>query len=272
MRIIDIIIEKINSIKCHYDIELIIDTREQKILKYIKDLPFITVSQLDIGDIHYRINGKTVYIIERKTLEDLSHSIKDGRFREQKIRLKKCLFQDINIIYLIEGYLDQKYYINQKRCKVFGLPLNTIIGTQTNIILRDMMQVHKTSCLEESILFLLDFYKKLKTHCEKYMNNDKNKNMEASYVDNIHISKKKNMNKYNCTIIQLAQIPGVSVHMAKAIILECKSLKNLCDAYSNFEEEKEKEKLLETITYSVHGGKSRKIGKVISKRIYEYLS
>ena len=267
---LDIIIEKINNIKCEHNIKLIIDTREQKILKHIRDLPFVTVSQLDIGDIHFRINGKTIYIMERKTLEDLSHSIKDGRFREQKIRLQKCLSQDINIIYLIEGHLEQKYYAKQKRCKVFGLPLNTIIGTQTNIILRDRMQVHKTTCLEESILFLLDFYKKLKTHCDKYMS--KTIKVKSDYVDNIHISKKKNMNKDNCIIIQLAQIPGVSVHMAKAIVLECKSLKNLCNAYSNFEDEKEKEKFLETITYSVKGGKSRKIGKVISKRIYEYLS
>lgn len=267
---LDIIIEKINSIKCEQDIELIIDTRERKILKHIRDLSFVRVFQLDIGDIHFRINGKTIYIMERKTFEDLSHSIKDGRFREQKIRLQKCLSQDINIIYLIEGHLEQQYYAKQKRCKVFGLPLNTIIGTQTNIILRDMMQVHKTTCLEESVLFLLDFYKKLKTYCHKYIG--KTTKIKPDYVDSIHISKKKNMNKENCIIIQLAQIPGVSVHMAKAIVLECKSLKSLYDAYSNFEDEKEKERFLETITYSVNGGKPRKIGKVISKRIYEYLS
>ena len=150
------------------------------------------------------------------------------------------------------------------------LSLNTIIGTQTNIILRDMMQVHKTTCLEESVLFLLDFYKKLKTYYHKYIG--KTTKIKPDYVDSIHISKKKNMTKDNCIIIQLAQIPGVSVHMAKAIVLECKSLKSLYDAYSNFEDEKEKERFLETITYSVNGGKSRKIGKVISKRIYEYLS
>jgi hypothetical protein len=43
-------------------------------------------------------------------------------------------------------------------------------------------------------------------------------------------------------------------------------------AYSNFENEEEKEKFLETITYSVPGGKLRKVGKVVSKRVYEYLN
>ena len=267
---LDKIIDNINSIKCSQNIEMIIDTRETKLLNYMKNLKFIKVSQLDIGDIHYRINGKTIFIIERKTLEDLANSIKDGRLREQKIRLQKCLSQNINIIYLIEGYLDNKYYIKQNKCKINGLPLNTIIGSQINIILRDMMQTYKTSCLEESVLFLFDFYKKLKIHYEKYI--DKLSNHKLEYVDNIRIRKKDNMNKINCMVIQLAQIPGVSIHMSKAIIAECKSIKNLCIAYSNFDNEKDKENLLETITYSVDGTRQRNIGKVVSKRIYEYIN
>ena len=267
---LDKIIEKINSIKCIHNIEMLVDTRELKLLDYIKNVSFVKIKQLDIGDIHYLINDKVVFIIERKTFEDLSNSIKDGRFREQKVRLQKCLSQNIDIIYLIEGHLDKKFYIKQNHSKINGIQLNTLIGAQTNIIIRDMMQVYKTSCIEESILFLLDFYKKLKVHSEKFLNKPLKNNID--YVDNIHISKKKNMDKNNCTIIQLAQIPGVSIHMAKAIILECKSIKNLCNAYSNFEEEVEKEKLLETITYTINDGKPRKIGKVISKRIYEYLN
>jgi len=267
---LDKIIDKINSIKCSQNIEMVIDTRETKLLNYMKNLEFIKVSQLDIGDIHYRINGKTIFIIERKTLEDLANSIKDGRLREQKIRLQKCLSQDINIIYLIEGSLNNKYYIKQNKCKINGLPLSTIIGAQINIILRDMMQIYKTSCLEESVLFLFDFYKKFKINYEKYIN--KLSKHKFEYVDNIQIRKKDNMNKINCMTIQLAQIPGVSIHMSKAIITECKSIKNLCIAYLNFDNEKDKENLLETILYSVDGTRQRKIGKVVSKRIYEYIT
>ena len=100
---LDKIIEKINSIKCIHNIEMLVDTRELKLLDYIKNVSFVKIKQLDIGDIHYLINDKVVFIIERKTFEDLSNSIKDGRFREQKVRLQKCLSQNIDIIYLIEG-------------------------------------------------------------------------------------------------------------------------------------------------------------------------
>ena len=75
---LDKIIEKINSIKCIHNIEMFVDTRELKLLDYIKDLSFVKIKQLDIGDIHYLINGKVIFIIERKTFEDLSNSIKDG--------------------------------------------------------------------------------------------------------------------------------------------------------------------------------------------------
>lgn len=40
-------------------------------------------------------------IIERKTIEDLSMSISDGRYKEQKNRLRSCGVG--NVVYLIEG-------------------------------------------------------------------------------------------------------------------------------------------------------------------------
>lgn len=41
------------------------------------------------------------FIIERKTADDLAASIMDGRYEEQKFRLKNCGIN--NVIYLIEG-------------------------------------------------------------------------------------------------------------------------------------------------------------------------
>ena len=45
------------------------------------------------------------FIIERKRMDDLASSIKDGRFREQKFRLKQTGFK--NLIYLVERYGSQ---------------------------------------------------------------------------------------------------------------------------------------------------------------------
>ena len=41
------------------------------------------------------------FIVERKTADDLAASIMDGRYEEQKYRLKSCGIN--NVIYLVEG-------------------------------------------------------------------------------------------------------------------------------------------------------------------------
>lgn len=45
------------------------------------------------------------FIVERKTADDLAASIMDGRYDEQKFRLKHCGLN--NVIYLIEGQPSQ---------------------------------------------------------------------------------------------------------------------------------------------------------------------
>ena len=71
---------------------LYIDVRENKLKDYFqlkhKDKSNIIIKQLDLGDIVFKNSSdSTVVIIERKTIADLRASIKDGRHREQKMRL-----------------------------------------------------------------------------------------------------------------------------------------------------------------------------------------
>ena len=76
------------------DTTLIIDNREKHLIELLKkrypELVF-SIQQLDIGDIHVLYKGILVVVIERKTIADLIASIKDGRYREQKLRLKALL-------------------------------------------------------------------------------------------------------------------------------------------------------------------------------------
>ena len=84
--------------------ELIIDNREKKIKDYynnkikenesienIKYNDLIKFENLDLGDILIKYNNETKFIFERKTIRDLSDSIKDGRYHEQKQRLKYAI-------------------------------------------------------------------------------------------------------------------------------------------------------------------------------------
>ena len=63
-------------------IKLIIDNREIKLIELLeKNNILIEKRNCEIGDIIYEYEEKPFIIIERKTLNDLSNSIKDGRYK-----------------------------------------------------------------------------------------------------------------------------------------------------------------------------------------------
>ena len=100
--------------------ELIIDNRETIKNYFIEkknqnNYEWVTFQNLDLGDYLFKYNNQPILIIERKTIEDLASSIKDGRYREQKTRLLNT-YNKKNILYLIEGDLMtlQSNYKDQK--------------------------------------------------------------------------------------------------------------------------------------------------------------
>lgn len=61
------------------------------------------MAPLNIGDFVWLLDGKVLnYIIERKKADDLASSIIDGRYKEQKYRLKMSNIK--NVFYLFEGH------------------------------------------------------------------------------------------------------------------------------------------------------------------------
>ena len=90
-----------------------IDIREpQEIKDYLtffnensKNKIKINITTLDLGDyiIYDEINKENIIIIERKSLNDLEASIKDGRYNEQSFRLNENILINHNIYYLLEG-------------------------------------------------------------------------------------------------------------------------------------------------------------------------
>jgi crossover junction endonuclease MUS81 len=85
------------------------------------------------------------YIIERKRLDDLSSSIKDGRFHEQKFRLKQCGVE--NVIYLIENYMK----CGKVQC---GLPFPTLLQAAANTQIHSKFQVKFTENCDHTGLYL----------------------------------------------------------------------------------------------------------------------
>ncbi|XP_059257444.1 crossover junction endonuclease MUS81 isoform X6 [Mustela nigripes] len=83
------------------------------------------------------------HIVERKRLDDLCNSIIDGRFREQKFRLKRCGLG--HRVYLVEEYGSAGH---------LSLPESTLLQAVTNTQVIDGFFVKRTADLKESAAYL----------------------------------------------------------------------------------------------------------------------
>nr|XP_012633580.1 crossover junction endonuclease MUS81 isoform X2 [Microcebus murinus] len=83
------------------------------------------------------------HIVERKRLDDLCSSIIDGRFREQKFRLKRCGLE--RRIYLVE---------EQGSVHNLSLPESTLLQAVTNTQVIDGFFVKRTADIKESAAYL----------------------------------------------------------------------------------------------------------------------
>jgi len=245
---------------------ILIDNRELKLKNYFKNYSYIEFKNLDIGDIIFKIEDEIVLIIERKTINDLYCSIKDGRYKEQKIRLLSN-YSSNSVLYLLEEAIGS--YKDKFNTEI-------IYGTVINTLIRDNIRILHSISIEETIKYIEILIKRLETNKEFFMTETTNKlPIPIDYSETIKLEKKKNLTPEICQITQLAQIPGVSIHSSK-IILEHygNKLKNLILAYDKLEDTQEKEMLLATIEVKSikNETKSKKIGKIISKRVYDFLN
>lgn len=233
-----------------------LDCRENKLNELFKknnlEYEFI---QLDLGDII--IDGEShKIIIERKTVADFNASLKDGRFRNQKLRLlewlKECNIKK-NVIYIFEeqkGDKDRNYW-----------------GAIVNMILRDGISVIQSDGLLRTMEIVLDIRNKLV--------NDKFVGLEGG-KENISLegfSKKSYNTPENCYLGQLSLIPGVSPKIAKIIKI---NFPNFMDLYDNINKNlgeenvkpKDKIKFLSEIKVS----ENRRLGLKLADKIIQYLT
>ena len=225
--------------------EIIIDNREKDLITlFEKNNLEIKKKNLDIGDIQYIVNDEMIYIIERKTFDDLGASIKDGRYKEQKMRL--LANNKNNIFYILEG--------EKKDCKT--LAENALLGSIINMLFRDSIKIIFSKDLNETYKIINQIKEKFNTGKFEKIECDK-----TNYVPSIKTNKKENMDKKLCSILQLSIIPGVSKNTAEIIINKYESLNNLINEFKNNDS-----KMLSDIILG-----KKKLGKVLSNKIYEFL-
>jgi ERCC4-type nuclease len=234
-------------------ITIYIDTRESQLIslfkardldKYQASISF-EVKTLDIGDIHLQYDQKN-FVFERKTVNDLLASVKDGRYREQKARLLSL--DNANISYIIEGddIVSSKYDRHQ----------SLLSGVYLHTMYRDNLHVVFTKNTNDTCTFIL-------TLCAKIIDKPTDfVNTIESYTDCIKLKTKKidNITPENCYIMQLAQIPSISNVIAKNIQQVYPNMRSLIEAL-----EKTDDKLGTLCNID-------KIGKEKALKILNYLS
>jgi len=249
-----------------------IDNRERKFIDLLKfDTAFynshqsqIIFESLNIGDFEIIIsnssdnNNETFrrFIFERKTISDLYSSINDGRYHEQKSRLQQSINDDnVKVCYIIEGDI---YSTSNTNC-IFGAILNTMF--------RDNIQIYRTTSLNDTYNFIKSLFTRVLKNSKKweeyFINNKDNNNVDPKVYKNVQIKKSENLTKEVVFINSLNNIKGCSSVIAKAIYQEYTSMKELVNA---FEDSDNPELMLKDIKVG-----SRKIGPVLSKRIYEFI-
>lgn len=227
-----------------HNVEIVFDTRERYLIEAFRqkypDTPH-EVEQLSIGDIHFKVDGTLKVVIERKTLDDLSASIMDHRWQEQKKRLGEL--EGIQAMYIMEG---------MEKSNKKGISYDTLISAMWSTIVRDKQHVFRTCNLQETALSVHLIYNKLLKHQGSGQEN-------SAIVSQLSGNKKALYTKDNIWTAQLACIPGLSFTLAKKITNEYKSFEIL---YNTYIEKNRSMSFLCDIP---------KIGKKISQNIEDFL-
>ena len=240
------------------------DNREKELIKILEEKGYsMILENLDIGDIQFLdlITKNIIIIIERKTLPDLSSSIKDGRYKEQKERLIHSLKKDVRKIVLIEGtnYDD------------FSLPLKTLNSVIINTMIRDNIHIHISKNKEDTI----EFIENIILNMPKYYDDIKKEivNGESKSFNNefsCKTSKKENLTIDICFRNMLSQIPGVSTTMASIFVNKYKNMENFI---LNLKEEtnNNKSKIIKLLSDEKYGTNNRRIGDKVGEKIYNFI-
>ncbi|XP_035266065.1 crossover junction endonuclease MUS81 [Anguilla anguilla] len=218
------------------------------------------------------------YVIERKRIDDLCGSIIDGRFREQKFRLKRCGLR--RPIYLVEECGSAAAHLS--------LPESTLQQAMVNTQVVDGFFVKRVQDVKESVAYLTVMTRQLQ---KLYQNRTlfcrsreeegeggsegpcagREKESPSCYLlsfseFNHGAVKNKCQTVREVFARQLMQISGISGDKAAAILEHYSTVSSLLQAYERCPTETEREKLLSSIRY---GKLKRNLGPALSRTVYQ---
>ncbi|XP_010346640.3 crossover junction endonuclease MUS81 isoform X3 [Saimiri boliviensis] len=211
------------------------------------------------------------HVVERKRLDDLCSSIIDGRFREQKFRLKRC-------------GLERRVYLVEEHGSVhnLSLPESTLLQAVTNTQVIDGFFVKRTADIKESAAYLALLTRGLQRLYQGHTlrsrpwgtpGNPESGAMPSpnplcsllTFSDfNAGAIKNKAQSVREVFARQLMQVRGVSGEKAAALVDRYSTPASLLAAYDACATPKEQETLLSTIKC---GRLQRNLGPALSRTL-----
>ncbi|XP_074087142.1 crossover junction endonuclease MUS81 isoform X2 [Macrotis lagotis] len=206
------------------------------------------------------------HVVERKRLDDLCNSITDGRFREQKFRLKRCGLSQR--VYLVEDH---------GSAHSLSLPESTLLQAVTNTQVIDGFFVKRTTDLKESAAYLALLTRALQRlyvgqtlRCRPWgeEGDPGAKTPPCSLFTfrdfNEGAMKNKAQSVSEVFARQLMQVRGVSGEKAAALLEKYSTPASLLAAYDACAGPQEQEKLLSSIKC---GRLQRNLGPALSRTL-----
>jgi ERCC4-type nuclease len=269
-----------------------VDTREAALLQQIyyqvsvipvfKSIKVISET-LPIGDIIINDDNEDKIIIERKSVNDLLSSIKDGRYEEQSYRLNGLNHHNHNIVYLIEGDVNKVNRFKPDN----QLEKLTLYSAMFSLNYYKGFSVFRSFSLDETANIICNMAYKMGKDLNKkpyYLNklqvelpinesgdipqvttSDESELTEKDYVGVVKKVKKDNITPDNIGEIMLCQIPGISSVTALAIMEKYQNIPNL------IKELELNNDSMKDLSYTNIKGQVRKINKTSIANIVKFL-
>ncbi|XP_036356840.1 crossover junction endonuclease MUS81-like isoform X2 [Octopus sinensis] len=215
------------------------------------------------------------YIVERKRMDDLSGSIVDGRFREQKFRLKQSGLS--HAIYLIENHGSTKH---------LSVSEDKLIQAMTNTQVIDEFKVKRTENAKESVAYLTLLTRYLQGYYLKktlYGSSEVVKAKPGEKIDHSLESASEilcNFEDFNNSAAksqvltvremfgkQLLHFPNMSGAKAFAVTEKWPTPASLFEAYKACPDKVSQEQMLNNIKA---GKTNRNFGPVLSRKIQQF--
>lgn len=201
-------------------IRVVIDTRETDL--WALCAPYTDISgnegwiaekrNLDIGDISFYLNdisGAPLVTLERKRVDDLGSSQKDGRYREQRARLLAQRGLGTSVGYIVEA----PYWtpnLSNSWCRGSFTEVH-LQQTLVRLQFRYTMPVFQVSKVNETMMFVRRIAKMLAADPAVFRGGlaETAKGAAAVYTEAVHIKKADNKTPERIFVAMLSTIPGL---------------------------------------------------------------